>query len=177
MRVKRTAVGSICLCLALAGIAFGAERERQASDIRLAKVAIAVELLNGHGRETRFACSRNHPACAGPAKGELGLAVLRNIRTREGARALLEIGAFGLDAGLAEDYDCAVATSGPEVRRQLAIASPRRNRAACLAFFGSLIRSMPDHKDVDVTRLCLSEAELSREYAAIRKIRTSDCEA
>ncbi len=157
------------------GLVSAGERDRHAVDIEMAKTAVAVELLNGHSREGRYACSRMNHACAGPAKGELGLALLRNISTSRGAQALLEVGAFGLDADLAESYDCAIATGGPEVKRQLATVSAKRNRAACLAFFGTLIHSMPDYKDVDATGLCLSEAELSRKYASIRKIRAADC--
>jgi hypothetical protein len=165
-----------CFAAVAAGLASAAEHDRQVVDIEMAKTAIAVVLLNGHSREGRYACSRMNYGCAGPDKGELGLALLRNIKTGAGVQALLEVRAFGLDADLSEDYACAVATGGPEVKRQLATVSAKRNHAACLAFFRTPIRSMPDYKDVDIAGLCLSEAELSREYAAIRKIRTSDCE-
>lgn len=173
--MKRITTGLCGLMVAATGLVSGAERDRHVTEIEMAKVAIAVELLNGHSREGRYACSRDHPACSGPAKGELGLALLRNIRTKGGARALLEVGAFGLDADLAEDYDCAVATGGPEMKRQLATVSAKRNQTACLVFFKTLIRSMPLYKEVEASSLCRTEAELSRRYEGIRKIRAVDC--
>ena len=173
--MKRMTAGLCGLMMAATGLVSGAERGRHDTEIEMAKVAIAVELLNGHSREGRYACSRVNPACSGPAKGELGLALLQNIRTKEGARALLEVGAFGLDAGLAEHYDCAVATGGPEMKRQLAAVSPARSRVACLVFFETLIRSMPLYKEVEVSSLCRTEAELSRRYERIRKIHAVDC--
>lgn len=164
-----------CFAAVATGLALAAERDPLAVDIEMAKTAIAVVLLNEHSREGRHACSRMNYACAGPDKGELGLALLRNIKTRTGAQALLEVGAFRLDADLSEDYDCAVATGGPEVKRQLASVSAKRGRAACRVFFATLVRSMPGYKDVDTAELCVAEAELANDYARLRKIREADC--
>lgn len=174
--MKRITAGLCGLMVAATGLVSGAERDRHVAEIEMAKVAIAVELLNSHRPEGRYACSRGNPACSGPAKGELGLVLLRNIRTKDGVRALLEVGAFGLDAGLAEDYDCAVATGGPEMKRQLATVSPGSSRTACLVFFERLIRSMSLYKDVEASSLCRTEVELSQQYENLRKIRAVDCE-
>jgi hypothetical protein len=156
--------------------ASAADNGRQDIVIEMGKRAIATVIMNGNSQAGRYACNGKNYACSGPDKGELGLALLQNIRTEKSAATLIEIAAFKLDGGLSEEYACGLATGGPQLRKLLNTASPKRNRAKCIEYFGALTRSSTLYKEMDVGLLCKSESELSADYSRYKAITARDCE-
>ena len=111
-------------------------------------------------------CSREPHACAGPGQAELGLSLLNRIETPQAERALIELVAFNLDAGLAADYSCLVAT-----RRKALVARSRSVpaetlRGACESYFRGIVQESTIFKDVTPAEMCRPTAEIKRELAA-----------
>ena len=164
------------LAILFSGSAFCSDSDRQDVAVEMGKRAIATVVMNGNSRAGRYACSGKNYACSGPDKGELGLALLQNIRTEKSAEALVEIAAFNLDGDLSNEHACAIATGGPQLRKLLNMSSAKRNRERCIEFFGALTRSSNLYKDVDPNLLCRAESEISADYSRYKEMTARDCD-
>lgn len=156
--------------------ALASDSGRQDVAVEMGKRAIATVVMNGNSRAGRYACSGKNYACSGPGKGELGLALLKSIRTERSAVALVEIAAFNLDGDLSGEYACAIVTGGPQLRKLLNMSSAKRNREKCVEFFGKLTRSSPLYKELDPNLLCRTESEISADYSRYKKMTALDCD-
>lgn len=144
----------------------------------IAKSAIQVSVLNAHSPSGRYACSVNNFACIGPNKAELGLMILESGHSDNHYLALIDLMAVKMDAGLSEDYSCALIYQRRAIRQRLTKAKPEILRATCLADVGKILARVESYSDLEPDQVCLSVEETANRIADYKDMlsRNATCE-
>lgn len=168
-------IATLCVFLLIGTLYAGNPREQDRA-IEMAKWAIAIEVLNAADEHGRYACSMLNYACVGPNRAEMGLSMLDGMRTKASAKSLLEIGAFNIDAGLSEQYSCALINNRVGIKSLLPVASAKESRKKCIALFLEIKERTRLYKELDASSLCRSEEQISRNYVEFSKLIRESCD-
>ena len=142
----------------------------------MAKAAIAIAVLNGADENGRYACSKLNYACVGPDRAEMGLSMLDGMKTKASAKSLIEIGAFNIDAGLSEQYSCALINNQVGIKSLLPMASAKESRKNCIDLFLEIKERTGLYKELDPSSLCRTEEQISRSYVEFSKLVRESCD-
>ncbi len=104
------------IVIAASALGFSQEMKHEEREMRVAEQAILASLAVASSPQGRYLCRQNELACAGPDKGELGLAVIGARTNEASADALAALMRYRLDAGLAEEYQCYILAGGKSTR-------------------------------------------------------------
>ena len=147
----------------------------------MADQAILTSLAVSASPKGRYLCSKDDLSCAGPDRGDLGLALIGARSSRASSAALAALLRYRLDAGLFEDYDCYVLKNGKLFRNYLVSLRPIQLETRCRSELVKLVQTRKQSFDgLDPTQVCRDPISIQQQVkdliGAINQGRTCSSE-
>lgn len=158
----RTIVASVLTCFAAVSLASSHSVTVETANIEMANHAVLSALVVESSEKGRYLCTEAPLACLGSNGGELGLALLTNIRSSASDKALADLLRFRLDGALEETYGCSLASrSGTRLVADFHQIKPNALRKQCLGEVDKFLRHAKAYTgDLNVDAVCLLPDEI-----------------
>jgi hypothetical protein len=141
---------------------------REHREIAMAEDSILTSLMVHRNPVSKYLCTENSYACLGADKAELGLSLIAARNTNASLVSLSRLARFKMDAGLSEDFTCAILEKGKKVEKIIRRIVPNELESRCKKEVSQVKGKNPGRFEVSADAICTPAAEIKERLRELR---------